>query len=482
MDQTGEFPEHQEALSFLSSRINYERLADIPYRSPEFKLDCMRELLRRIGDPHIGMKIVHVAGTKGKGSTAAMISAILSAAGYRTGLYTSPHLERVEERAAIDGVACTAGELVNLVESIRPVAESMDAEAASQLHSRGPTFFEITTAMSLLHFARRCVDIAVLEVGLGGRFDSTNVCDPLVSVITSISFDHTKLLGNTLAQIAREKAGIIKRRVPVVSGVTQSEPSAVIQQVASENESPLFKAGQDFTFDYLPHELHDPTRPHWSAMDFRGLGQNQATLLPRIELGLIGKHQAANAAVAIAVVEQLRKLNWTIDDHAIRRGISELQFPARIEFMPTQPPVVLDSAHNVASAAALIQALDEQFDMRRRMLIFATSRDKDVRGMFRELLPHFDRILLTRYVTNPRHVMPEKLLDIATKQLAPGTSIDPQAIMTFDDPTDAWRMACEIAESDQLICIAGSVFIAAELRPLVVELQQLQVVDGTSLC
>ncbi|MEX0613266.1 MAG: Mur ligase family protein, partial [Pirellulales bacterium] len=209
-------PARQAALHWLMGRINYERTALIAYQERQLKLDRMRQLLTRLGQPDAGMKIVHVAGTKGKGSTAAMIAGMLTAAGYRTGLFSSPHLERIEERFAVDGQPCTADELVALVNRLRPVAHAMDEEAAADGDpTAGPTYFDVTTAMALLHFVEREVDAAVLEVGLGGRLDSTNVCLPAVSVITSISFDHMKQLGNTLAAIAREKAGIIKPGVPV---------------------------------------------------------------------------------------------------------------------------------------------------------------------------------------------------------------------------------------------------------------------------
>src|SRR5262245_30142218 len=226
----------QAALDWLMGRINYERTAFIPYQDRQLKLDRMRQLLTRLGQPDAGMKIVHIAGTKGKGSTSAMIAGILTAAGFRTGLFSSPHLERIEERFAVDAEPCTAAELVALVDRLRPVVRSMDEEAAAEGDAAGgPTYFEATTAMALLHFVERGVDAAVLEVGLGGRLDSTNVCLPAVCVITSISFDHTKQLGNTLASIAREKAGIIKPGVPVVCGVTDLEPQSVIAAIAREH-------------------------------------------------------------------------------------------------------------------------------------------------------------------------------------------------------------------------------------------------------
>ncbi len=243
----------QAALDWLLGRINYERTAAIPYQERQLKLDRMRQFLTRLGQPDASLKIVHVAGTKGKGSTSAMITGILGAAGFHTGLFSSPHLDRIEERFVVDGQPCSAAELVALLDQLRPVVRAMDDEAASDGEpSGGPTYFDITTAMALLHFVERGVDAAVLEVGLGGRLDSTNVCLPAVSVITTISFDHMKQLGYTLAAIAREKAGIIKPGVPVVCGVLEPEPQAVIAEVARAHGCRLIQLGRDFECSYQP--------------------------------------------------------------------------------------------------------------------------------------------------------------------------------------------------------------------------------------
>jgi len=224
MDLTSEHERHQAALAFLHARIDYERALFVPYGEREFRLEGMRELLARLGDPQERFAIVHVAGTKGKGSTAAMIAAVLSAAGHRAGLYSSPHLQQIEERVAIDGQPCTAAELTSLVETMRPIVDEMDQWAGQNPSNEARlTYFDLITAMALVHFANRGVHFALLEVGMGGRLDSTNVCRPAVSVITSISFDHTRQLGNTLTAIAREKAGIVKPGVPVVSGASATE-------------------------------------------------------------------------------------------------------------------------------------------------------------------------------------------------------------------------------------------------------------------
>lgn len=432
------------------------------------KLDRMRELLRLLDNPEKGLPIIHVAGTKGKGSTSAMIAAVLSDAGYRTGLFTSPHLDRVEERMAIDGQPCSAEEFVELVELVQPKVAVLDQAA-----EHGPTYFEIITAMALCHFVRRGAKAAVLEVGLGGRLDSTNVCTPCVSVITSISFDHTKQLGETLAAIAAEKGGIIKPGVPVVSGVTADEPREVIRAIARRGGCRLQELGVDFDFEYRPpRHLERAASPGClNFIKLRPEGAPQGAAAGRgFALGLVGRHQAANAAVVLAVVEELRGAGWTISDAAVRRGLSEVVWPARVEVVARRPAVVLDAAHNAASIAALVEVLDESFSARRRWLIFATTQEKDLRGMLGQLLGRFHRIVFTRYRNNPRSVPPEELLALAEELRAPSpqaagekASGAPEMEMA-PNPADAWDTVRRAAEADDLICITGSFFLAAEMR------------------
>jgi dihydrofolate synthase / folylpolyglutamate synthase len=458
------------ALRFLVERIDYERTQSMPCSEEALKLDRMRELLARLGNPHETLPIVHVAGTKGKGSTSAMIAAVLSAAGYRTGLFTSPHLDRVEERIAIDGRPCSADELADLVERVRPAVEAMDHASPLPLgegsSEHGPTYFEIVTAMALDHFRRRGVDAAVLEVGLGGRLDSTNVCSPCVTIITSISFDHTKQLGETLAAIAAEKAGIIKPGVPVISGVDADEPRETIRRIARQNGCRLVELGVDFGFDYrAPRHLEQAAAP--ARFDFTSVkprpvvAEDHATSgcgFTSVELGLLGRHQAANAAVALAAVEQLRQSGWTIPEAAIRRGLAEVTWPARVEVVARRPTVVLDAAHNVASIAALVEVLDESFAASRRILIFATTQEKDHRGMLQCLLGRFDHVIFTRYSNNPRSVPPEELLALAESIGGAAT------VETIAPPAEAWAAVHRMATPDDLICITGSFFLASEMR------------------
>jgi dihydrofolate synthase/folylpolyglutamate synthase len=452
--------EPQEALEFLTSRIDYERMLSVPYSQRDFRLDRMRQLLARLGNPQDKLQIVHVAGTKGKGSTSAMLASILQAAGLRAGLYSSPHLDRVEERVRIDGQNCPATELAELVARIRDVVLAMDAEpTAEEGASNRPTYFEIITALALLRFAEQQVDAAVLEVGLGGRLDSTNVCQPLVSVITSISFDHMQQLGRTLAAIAAEKAGIIKPRTPLVSGVVQDEPRQVIVDVAARQDAPLVQRGVDFDFEYYPPRGLETADQH-GRIDFRWRGPGKPTQWDGLKLCLLGKHQAANAAVALAVVCQLRQLGWNLPDAAIQAGLLAVDWPARVEVLSRRPTVVLDAAHNVASIEALVETLRESFSVRRRLLVFATTRDKDVRGMLQVLLPAFDEVIFTRYASNPRGMPTEELESLASECL----QVAGQLRHRCATPATAWHLATATARPEDLICVTGSFFIAAEMR------------------
>ena len=447
--------EHAAALQFLLDRIDYERMRTMPYGVAEFRLGRMRQLLRRLGSPERELSIVHVAGTKGKGSTAAMIAAVATAAGYRAGLFTSPHLERVEERIAIDGLPCRPEELAALIDAVRPAVEALDRQAARRGGGAiGPTYFEILTAMALLHFARAGVDLVVLEVGLGGRLDSTNVCQPKVSVITSISFDHTRQLGETLAAIAREKAGIVERGVPVVSGVTAEEPRRVIRQICRRRGCRLIEAGVDFASTYRP-PIHLERESALGSMDFQSpLG---TPALENLSLGLTGQHQAANAAVALAVIEELRGTKWNLPEEAVRRGLGALQWPARVEVVARRPTVVLDAAHNAASVRALVATFDESFSARRRLLVFAASQEKDLRGMLACLLQAFDEVVLTQYGNTPRAVPAEELEALAME-------LSGRRCPTFADPAAAWDAIHRLAGPEDLICVTGSFFIAAEMR------------------
>jgi dihydrofolate synthase/folylpolyglutamate synthase len=350
--------------------------------------------------------------------------------------------------------------LIALVDRLRPVVQVMDLEAAAEGEPNGgPTYFDVTTAMALLHFVERQVDVAVLEVGLGGRLDSTNVCLPAVSVITSISFDHMKQLGHTLASIAREKAGIIKPGVPVVCGVTEPEAQQVIAEVAREHGCRLIQLGADFRFSYEPPQSIEPH----GAINFEYDVPGQVFHLKEAPLAMRGPHQAANAAVALAVIAELRHQGWCVSGDAMQRGLSQAVLPGRVEILAGQPVVVLDSAHNPASARALVEALAELPRSGRRTLVLSISSDKDVRGIVRELAPHFDRFVVTQYQENPRAVAADQLADIV-REVRPGGT---EEVIVQDTPQEAWRHARQTAGPRELVCIAGSFYLTAEMRRLV---------------
>jgi dihydrofolate synthase / folylpolyglutamate synthase len=547
-----------ESMNWLLGRIDYERAITMPYRHDDFRLDRMRSLLQKLGSPDRRYAIVHIAGTKGKGSTAAMVSSILSAAGLGTGLFSSPHLERIEERIRWNGQPIDADEFAALIEQVRPAVLEMDTICQRDGYG-GPTFFEITTAMALVCFAARGATVVVLEVGLGGRLDSTNVVTPVISAITSISFDHTRQLGRTLAAIAGEKCGIIKPGIPVVSGVTDFEARAVVRQVANQRGCVLRELSRDFEVAYesptagslsqiayrslalspenlaatpsVPHRArlgvrekvsetadsvqtfaHTPTLSRKSSNEVVSQLSGEGVHTPRrFQLGLVGRHQAANAALAITIADELRRQGFAIPEAAYAAGLASVQWPARIEVLRQSPTVILDAAHNVASLAALLETLRECYPARRRWLIFATSRDKPAEPMLRQLRTAFDEIILTKYQHNPRAVPIAELMELlssnayrrwhrpklnvgpapAGQRINAATKIDSSqpnseavqdAVQERDrctlrqgprlhqiaTPAEAWNFVRERAQPEDLVCITGSFFLAAELRPLLV--------------
>jgi dihydrofolate synthase/folylpolyglutamate synthase len=461
--------DYQSAADFLFGRINYEQTRRVPYRSEEFKLQRMQDLAAHLGHPEQSFPAVHIAGTKGKGSTSAMIASILQDAGYRCGLYTSPHLHRLEERFVVNGQTCDEASIVAVLARIEPIIVEMDAEA-QRVGRQGPTYFEVTTAVALEYFRQQAVDVAVLEVGLGGRLDSTNICLPQVTAITSISLDHTRQLGSTLAAIAGEKAGICKPNVPLVTGVTEPEPLQVIQQVAANNRAELLALGPDFDFEYLPHVpvTGDPdARISEGAcgLNYHANAHGVRQSLDQVALGMLGRHQAVNASVALAICGVLSRKGWRISESAMRSGLARASCPARIEVLSQAPPVVLDTAHNPASVAALLSLLEERFSARPKLLLYAASHDKDSRSMLEQLLPHFDHVVLTRFLGNPRAAKPQQLLALAESIRATHHWSRPN-LYASPDPASAWQLLVSHASPQDLICITGSFFLAAETRGL----------------
>ncbi len=400
--------------------------------------------------------LVHIAGTKGKGSTATIVAALLTAAGYRTGLYTSPHLHHLEERFRVDGEPCRKTELVELVDCIREAIRSESDTDASKNTDASETddysFFELTTALAFLHFDRQRCDCIVLEVGLGGRLDSTNVCASTVTAITSIGLDHQHVLGNTLAEIATEKAGIIKPGVPVVCGVLADEPRNVIHAIAASRSAPLFQRGRDYDVTATP-------QTDWgTTVHFTGHTQplrRDCTM----SLSLEGAHQAANTAIAIAVIDLLRDQGLDVPMHSQTHALENLQCISRIERHRLANDVIgiVDSAHNEDSIAALCETLRARRGDREITIILATSRDKDSEAMLRQLVSIADRFVLTRFLGNPRFQYTSEL-----QRLMPESHQDRATII--EDPIAACEHGLTQATPGGMLVVCGSFFLAAETR------------------
>ena len=443
-------PEYRDAVAYLYGRINYERLSAQSFTHSDFKLQRMRRLLDLVGSPEATIPVIHVAGTKGKGSTSTMSAAMLQAAGYRVGLYTSPHLNRFEERFLVDGECATEAEVVELVDAVR------QAELAMGDEGERLTFFELTTAMAWLHFQRRQVRIAVLEVGLGGRLDSTNLCHPLTTIISSISRDHMKLLGETLASIAREKAGIAKRGVQMLSGVTPPDAVEAIREACLKAEAPLWEIGREIEVRHVRLLANVETvLPHY---EFDLSGPNGS--LENLAVPLAGRHQVENAALAVTAVTGLQSHGFSVDADAVHRGLRNARLPLRLEILRRAPLVIVDAAHNDASMEAVRETI-RGLPASRKTLVFASSKDKETARILEIAAPAFDRILVTQYLSNPRAVPPDELLALARQ-------FSSRETILAASPLEAWQRIQVDAQPQDLVCVTGSFFLAAEFRDLLV--------------
>jgi dihydrofolate synthase/folylpolyglutamate synthase len=443
---------YQETLDYLYSFVDYSLTRQDRYSPEKFDLDRMHEFMEHLGRPHKIYPVIHVAGTKGKGSVSAMCASALQAAGYEVGLYTSPHLQDYTERIQINRQPISDSALVELVDEIRPYLD-----AGTQL-----TTFEITTSLAFLYFARQEIDIAVLEVGLGGRLDATNIVQPLVAVITSISYDHTNFLGETLAEIAGEKAGIIKRSVPVVSAPQKDEARLVIERIATERSAPLIQVGRDFLYAQESRSIRSgQSFLVWSASEqplvneYIESGGFQEWEPTRLYIPLLGYHQVENAATAYTTLQVVKGGGIQLSESDIRRGFSEVSWSGRFEILQHDPPVVIDSAHNRDSALKLRLALDDYYPGRPVLMIFGASEDKDVNGMFAELMPRVSRVIATRS-THPRSMDPEGLKDLAHRYGRPAVA--------FQTIEEAIEEAFRVVDDNAMVLVTGSLFIAAGVR------------------
>ena len=422
------------ALDYLYSFVDYSLKHSSELAKADFNLDRMRALMAELGNPQDDYRIVHVAGTKGKGSVCALAASGLRAAGYRTGLYTSPHLIDYCERIQVDGVPIPHARLVELVESMKSAVERIPKL----------TTFEITTALAFLYFAREKVQAAVVEVGLGGRLDATNVVKPTVVAITSLSYDHMAVLGDTLAKIATEKAGIIKPGIPVVSAPQKNEALLVLCQIAQERRASFTLVGREVKFRALRHSL--------DGQSLTATWHKDRLLL---EIPLLGAHQIQNAAVAATALRILRGQGLEIPDANIQAGFAQVEWPARFQVVRREPPVILDSAHNQDSFSRLRQALDDYFPRRSIYLIFGASEDKNIPGMFKEIRPRLKKLILTQ-ADHPRALPPALIAQLAEKEGLPHEILVPVKA--------AAERALELYEKDGSIVVsAGSMFVTAEV-------------------
>ena len=444
-------PTYQQTLDYLYSFVDYSLTKASRWSADKFDLRRMDDLLERLGHPEQDYAIIHIAGTKGKGSVSAFCASALRAAGYRTGLYTSPHLHDYTERIRVNGKPIPQDEMVALVEEMRSVIESIKAL----------TTFEITTALAFLYFSRQKVESAVIEVGLGGRLDATNVVTPVVSVITSLSYDHTFILGNTLEEIAREKAGIIKRGIPVVLAPQLEEARQVIQQVSVERSAPLYQVGTDIKFAAQSYTLQGTSLIAWrdTSKIAEVADGDQESILPvepvSLHIPLLGEHQVENAAVAYTTLEIFSQIGLPLSTQNIQEGFSQTQWPGRFEVLNMQPTVILDCAHNRDSAMRLRLALEAYFPGRPIQLVFGASEDKDIEGMLAELMAPVESVILTRSF-HPRAAELEQLQKIAGRYRKP-VSIVP-------DIADALDEALRDMDEVHILLITGSIFIVAGAR------------------
>ncbi len=430
---------YSQAEEYLNSFTNYEQIPGITYAGAGYSLGHVEELLRRMGNPQSAARTIHIAGTKGKGSVAAMIAQVLSASGYRTGLYTSPHFHTLRERISIDGSLIPKAEFATAMDEIKPFTESMKQDTSF----RQLTYFEVLTALTFVYFQKKRVDFQVLEVGLGGRLDATNVvANPAVCVITPISLDHTQLLGNTLEEIAREKAGIIKSGCWAVISPQPPEAAVVITQICREKKAKVVQVGKDVTWRKISTNLQS------QSLEIGGRTRSYQVSIP-----LLGDFQLENAATAVAALEILSSDGFDISAASIGQGLAKVRWPGRFQILRQRPTVVIDGAHNVASMRRLVDNIKAYFPGKRILLVFGTSCDKDIPGIINELASLSPQVI----VTQASHSRAAPLAALATEFSKRG--IEPETRRTI---TEAISRALSSASKTDVVCVTGSLFVVAE--------------------
>ena len=436
---------YESALKYLFGQTDYEQMLRVRYNRDTFSLARMRALMKRLGDPHSRIRTVHIAGTKGKGSTATMLARMLQACGHKVGLYTSPHILDVRERIQVNGTVVSQAALTRLICRVEPLIEKMADDK--------PTFFEIFTALAFCHFVDMEVDVAVVETGLGGRLDSTNVLKPAVCGFTSISKDHMQQLGSSLTKIATEKAGILKSQTPAVSVPQDPEAKRALEKVAKAIKADLMFTGEDIEFSF---------RVESSRQD--GCHTRVCLTTPRsrfehLPVPLLGEHQALNCGLALALLDQLKSQGMKIDDQAAIEGLAGVYLPGRMEMIREDPRVLVDGAHNAASMHALMRAIGQHIPYDSMVMVFGCASDKDIHGMMAEIATGADKVIFTQATNNPRAAKAKDLADMYEETTGRVGQI-------AEDFREAVRTAHSAVSREDLICICGSFCLVGEAKAL----------------
>ena len=430
-------------LKWLYEHVDNERLRLVKYNDKTFSLARMKQLLKLLGDPQQELKCVQVAGTKGKGSTCAMVASMLQGCGYTVGSFSSPHLIDLRERITINGSMISYNDCADIFREI--------AKVEPKLTAGPPTFFEIMTAAALKYFADQAVDIVVLETGLGGRLDCTTVVTPLVTAVTSISLDHTHLLGDTIDKIAREKAGIFKPGVPALTLKQSDEAAAALAEVASEVGTTLETTGEQIDFSYR-FEANKELGPHC-----RVCVNTDTSKFEHLAVPLKGEHQAHNCALALSVLDKLKQHGFHFEEQKLIQGLAATELPGRMEFVHDKPRVLIDGAHNAASISALIKSLGAHVSYDSLVMVFGCGQDKDINGMLNEIALGADKIIFTRAKGNPRAVEESDLLNKFNQ-------LSGKMAQATDNLPDALKLAARAVSREDLIVVTGSFYLAGEAR------------------
>lgn len=414
----------------------------VGYNQTNFNLARMLRILEGIGNPHRKLRCLHVAGTKGKGSTCHMLAGMLQNCGYRTGLYTSPHVMDIRERVQINGQMISEAGFTRLMAKLAPVVAKLE-------HER-PTFFEIMTAAAFLHFANEEVDYAVIETGLGGRLDSTNVIKPEVCGLVNISYDHMQQLGNTLEAIAEEKAGIMKAGIPVISAPQEPGVKRVFRDHAKKVGCDLKFVGDELEFSYR-FESSRATGPH-----ARVCMMTPHSRFDHVQVPMLGEHQTWNCGVALGMIDALRQKGHRIPEQPAVDGLAKVNVPGRLEIIRETPKTVVDCAHNAASIAALMRAIGQNITYDSMVVVFGCAADKDIDGMLRELQLGADKVIFTTNGT-PRSADPRELYTRFVEKSQKMAQVEPTLM-------DAYRTAMHCVTREDLICITGSVYLVGDAK------------------